>query len=47
MHYLRAISWHHWSLSDLDGGNSLMAAMFAVIVLWIVFDRMPLSVKYK
>lgn len=47
MHFSRVLSWHQWSLADLDGNGSLMVAMFAVILLWLAFDRMPLTVKYK
>ncbi len=47
MHFFRAIPWHLWSHADLEGNNSLIIAMFAVILLWLAFDRMPLSIKYK
>lgn len=47
MHFFRAIPWHLWSRADLEGNENLMIAVLAVILLWLAFDHMPLTVKYK
>lgn len=47
MSFFRALSSHHWSLADLEGSNSLILAMFVVILLWIIIDRTPLTVRFK
>ena len=47
MQFFRTVLWHHWSLPQFEGASSFLIALFAVLAVWIVFDRAPASMKFK
>lgn len=48
MHFLRMLPWqHHGSLPEFEGSSGFLLAVLAVILVWIAFDRAPLSMKFK
>jgi hypothetical protein len=47
MQFLRTVPWHRWSLPEMEGASSFLIALFAVIAVWIAFDRAPASIKFK
>ncbi len=48
MHFLRMLPWlHHGTLPEFEGSSGFLLAVLAVILVWIAFDRTPLSMKFK